>query len=426
MNDPYRKSAAASVARDFGAPSNAIGEAANYISRVVEGTNAPPDHDGGWSHRLHSGTQTSEKPMPEKGTGFRFVAVSDLEYSPPDFLVENLIERDTLGLVFGDPGCGKSFLGVDLALSVATGHPFHDAPVKKGAVFYIAGEGHNGLVRRIYAWAVEHGQSLEGVPLFKSECAAQFLDKSSAQSVEFAISQLAAQHGSPAMVIVDTLARNFGPGDENSTQEMSAFVAAMDKLRANLRGCVILIIHHSGHHDKERGRGSMALKGALDFEYRLTKSTQTMRLSNTKMKDAEPPGDLVFRLKDVPLANGAKSATLVTSEAYEEAGDKPQKLSRNAKLAKETFSELAAISGAESESGPEGGFKIDLEAWRVAFYAKHTGDNTNSKRQAFKRGRDALIDKNLIEADNDVYCCIDPQMRLAINLNRKRDKRDVT
>lgn len=42
-------------------------------------------------------------------------------------------------------------------------------------------------------------------------------------------------------------------------------------------------------------------------------------------------------------------------------------------------------------------------------------------------GRDALIDKKLIEADNDVYCCIDPEMRIAINLSREeRDKRDVT
>jgi hypothetical protein len=361
------------------------------------------------------------EPPAGRGAGFRFVAVSDLKFSPPEFLVEGLIERDTLGLVFGDPGCGKSFLGVDLALSVATGHPFHSAPVKKGAVFYLAGEGHNGLVRRFHAWAGERGRSLDGVPLFKSECGAQFLDRKSAQSVEYAISQLAAQHGRPAMVVVDTLARNFGPGDENSTEQMSAFVVAMDKLRTAWPGCVILIIHHSGHHDKERGRGSMALKAALDFEYRLIKTGDTMRLTNTKMKDAEPPREMIFTLKNVPLAEGARSAALVISEAYEEEGDKPQKVSRDAKLAKETFVEVAA------NSGTEGDFKIDLEVWRVAFYGKHTGDSKATKRKAFERGRIALVDMKLIEAENDVYRCIDPAMRLAINTTRKqRDKRDVT
>jgi KaiC/GvpD/RAD55 family RecA-like ATPase len=362
------------------------------------------------------------EPPRNTGKGFRFVAVSDLEYAPPEFLVDGLIERDTLGLVFGDPGCGKSFLGVDLALSVATGHPFHTAPVKRGAVFYIAGEGHNGLVRRFHAWAVERGRSLEGVSLFKSECAAQFLDKQSAQSVEHAISQLAAQHGRPAMVVVDTLARNFGPGDENSTEQMSAFVAAMDMLRTAWPGCVILIIHHSGHHDKQRGRGSMALKAAVDFEFRLEKTANTMKLTNTKMKDAEPPKDMVFTLKDVPLAEGARSAALVISEERVETSvEAHPKMNRDARLARDTFAEVAA------SFGPDSGFQIDLEAWRTAFHAKHTGDNPASKRQAFKRGRDALVDKGLIEAENDVYRCIDPAMRLAINMTRKqRDTRDVT
>lgn len=368
-------------------------------------------------------SRQSAEPPPGKSAGFRFVAVSDLQYSPPDFLVEGLIECDTLGLIFGDPGCGKSFLGVDLALSVATGHSFHGAPVKQGAVFYIAGEGHNGLVRRFHAWAVERGQSLDGVPLFKSECSAHFLDEESAQSVECAISQLAARHGSPSMIVVDTLARNFGPGDENSTKEMNAFVAAMDKLRTAWPGCVILIIHHSGHHDKERGRGSMALKAALDFEYRLTKTANTMRLTNTKMKDAEPPRDIHLTLKEVRLGEGVNSAALVIRQGSEEADENAPKLSRDAKLAKETFVEVAAISGTE----PECGFKIELEPWRTAFYAKHTGDNTDSKRQSFKRGRDALVDKRIIEVVNNVYRCIDPAMRLDINMTRKlRDTRDVT
>lgn len=362
------------------------------------------------------------QPPPEWEAVFRFVAVSALEYAPPDFRVEGLIECDTLGLVFGDPGCGKSFLGVDLALSVATGHPFHNRPVRQGAVFYIAGEGHSGLVRRFHAWAGERGRSLEGVPLFKSECAAQFLDEKSARSVEHAISQLAAQHGKPAMIVVDTLARNFGPGDENQTKEMSAFVAAMDKLRTAWPGCVILIIHHSGHQDKERGRGSMALKAALDFEYRLAKSGQILRLTNTKMKDAEPPRDMAFTLKDVTLAEGAKSAALVYSEEHEKTDTKARpKMSSDARLAKDTFAEVAA------SLGPNSGFQIALEPWRTAFYAKHTGDNPASKRQAFKRGRDALVDQKLIEPENDVYRCIDPEMRLDINMTRKqRDKRDVT
>ena len=141
-----------------------------------------------------------------------------------------------------------------------------------------------------------------------------------------------------------------------------------------------------------------------------------------QMKDAEPPRDMVFTLKDVPLAHGAKSAALVISEERKETDvETPQKMNRDARLAQDMFAEVAA------SFGPDSGFQIELEPWRAAFCAKHTGDNPASKRQAFKRGRDSLVDKRLIEAYNDVYRCIDPAMRIAINMTRKqRDKRDVT
>jgi len=131
---------------------------------------------------------------------------------------------------------------------------------------------------------------------------------------------------------------------------------------------------------------------------------------------------MVFTLKGVLLSEGAKSAALVSSEEHEDADIKGRpKMNRNARLAKDTFADVAA------SFGPDSGFQIELEAWRTAFYAKHTGDNPASKRQAFKRGRDALVDQRLIEAENDVYRCIDPAMRLDINMTRKqRDGGDVT
>jgi len=50
-----------------------------------------------------------------------------------------------------------------------------------------------------------------------------------------------------------------------------------------------MLVHHTGHSEKQRARGSIALKGALDTEYRLDKVGDEITLTNTKMKDAEPP-----------------------------------------------------------------------------------------------------------------------------------------
>jgi hypothetical protein len=46
-----------------------------------------------------------------------------LKYRLPEYY-RRLFETETLGLIFGDPGCGKSFFAVDIALSVASGTSF--------------------------------------------------------------------------------------------------------------------------------------------------------------------------------------------------------------------------------------------------------------------------------------------------------------
>jgi len=118
------------------------------------------------------------------------------------------------------------------------------------------------------------------------------------------VAALAVAHGNPALIIIDTLARNFGAGDENNTKEMSELIVAIDDLKARFPGCSVMIVHHSGHADKQRACGAMALKGALDCEFRIEKEGREMRLINTKMKDAEAPEDAHFTLETVWLGEG--------------------------------------------------------------------------------------------------------------------------
>jgi hypothetical protein len=347
---------------------------------------------------------------------FRFVAVSELKCRAPSFLVDGLIETDTLGMIFGDPGCGKSFFAVDLALSVATGTSFHGWIVKQGSVFFIAGEGHNGLARRFHAWSKERGVSLTGVPLFKSERAAQFLDGASATAVAKAVDQMVDQFGQPSLIIVDTVARNFGLGDENSTSDMGAFIAAIDDLKARYPGCVVLLVHHSGHADKQRARGAMALKGALDCEFRIEKNETGLHIHCTKMKDAETPPTLHFELKTVQLAANTKSAVLHTIEAPE----LQTRLTPSQRLGIETYKAAARAGGVLNEGRFMG---VYVEEWRSQFYAKHTGDTQAAKRKAFLRVRSDLVNSRRIIVEHDVYRLDDPGFQIEMSLHR--DKRDI-
>lgn len=82
---------------------------------------------------------------------FIFVKAKELKISPPKWIVEDYFEENSIAEIFGDPASGKTFIALDLAASIATGKSWLGKEVKKGLVFYVAGEGHNGLARRLKA-----------------------------------------------------------------------------------------------------------------------------------------------------------------------------------------------------------------------------------------------------------------------------------
>jgi len=363
---------------------------------------------------------------------YTFTHVADLEITEPEFLIDGWVEKGTFGEIVGAPATLKSFLAIDKGCCVGAGVRFHGCEVEQGTVFYIAAEGRGGISRRIEAWARKHGVDRSKIMLFVSDKGARFLDPENAASVAQAILDLAAIHGPPSLIIVDTLARNFGPGDENSTQDMNKFVAAMDDLRGNWPDCVLIVVHHSGWEAKRRARGSSSNYAALDFEYILERKDKhsPVCVINTKMKEAAERADEWFLPEVVDLGIVDKKGKLVTSIVLvptEGDGDDagPAKLKKDGKLAREAYITAAAVHGIfDAEEGLQG---LDLKDWRDAFHAKHTGDNVGTKQKGFKRGRDELVDKGLMTADNDVYLTLEDEVRLAIVMQREGpDKPDKT
>ena len=103
----------------------------------------------------------------------------------------------------------------------------------------------------------------------------------------------------PAVVFIDTMHRNM-VGDENKSDDMAKFFKCIELLIAKL-GCAIVIVHHSGHGDKSRARGSSSIKAAMDAEFCVTKEGMTSVLSCTKSKDFEGGSDTRFGIKQVEL-----------------------------------------------------------------------------------------------------------------------------
>ncbi len=244
---------------------------------------------------------------------FKLVHLSDVKFKAPDWLIKGLIETDSLNLLFGDPASGKTFAAIDMVCCIATGKDFNGMPVKQGPVIYIAGEGQNGLKRRFTAWGIKNGINIDDYPIFLSLIPAALSETEQVLAVKEAIKELVDEYGPSALIVFDTVARNFGPGDENSTKDMTAFVAGLDDIRMDDKPGIMLV-HHSGHGDKGRARGAMALKGALDTEYRVEKDENgTVRVENTKMKAHTKPNPMAFKLATVELGIKDEDGETITS-----------------------------------------------------------------------------------------------------------------
>lgn len=237
----------------------------------------------------------------KKSGTFKLTWVADMKLKPADWLIKGFIEANSMTEIFGPSGDGKTFCVIDMACSIATGTDFNGMPVKQGPVVYVAGEGQDGIKRRLMAWGKHRGIDIDTAKIAVSETAAGLTDTEQVKEVKEAIQIVADEAGPPVAIIFDTIARNFGPGDENNTRDMTQFVNAGDEIK-RLYGSAVIYVHHTGLGDQGRARGSSVLKAALDAEYRVKMDKKgIVRMENTKMKDHATPDPMAFKLESVDL-----------------------------------------------------------------------------------------------------------------------------
>jgi len=74
------------------------------------------------------------------------------------------------------------------------------------------------------------------------------------------------------MIVIDTFQRNF-IGNENSAEDVGNFINKLDGLISHYK-CCICLVHHTGHGNSNRGRGSSVMGASLDYEFKVNRKDE--------------------------------------------------------------------------------------------------------------------------------------------------------
>lgn len=307
-----------------------------------------------------------------------------------NYLVKGWLGRDGLSVLFGESNSGKSLVAMDLALHIASGVDWMGCRVKQGNVLYIAAEGGDGVDNRLSA-LVESKSSLLGAKnLFRlSMC----LELSNWSQCDDLCSFLEDKQFD--LIIVDTLARVMG-GDENLTKDMNAFISNIDFIRERT-GAHVMLIHHSGKENKNRARGSSALRAAVDTEIKIEGS----KISSTKQRDMKESHPISFNIVEVERGKDsdgdAQTSAIVTWADSEATKFKP--IAGQEEIAWDILVELANTQIPDSDDVREESNTVPLAKWRSEFIARmHAKKNVKlrSLEAAFNRAKAKLRKRNAI------------------------------
>lgn len=337
--------------------------------------------------REQRGNQSGPPPL-------KLLSYAEMEAMPePEWLVEGVIQKRSAALLFGRSNSFKSFIAIDLGLSVQTGAAWHGKATAGGGVLFVATEGANGVGRlRIPAWYehhhVIHGQ--RGAFLYPKEIRLDVADEVTALIEAMTV------HGPFELVVLDIFGGTMA-GSEIEDKTARAWVHGIQRLLRET-GTAVLTVAHTGWQDDSRARMHTHFWGSFDTRLKVEgdKDALTASLTVERHKDADSTGQWGFRLE----TTGDSLVPVLDDSAIVSKATKT--ISAKLRLA------LAALDEATAEHGTRRDGQdwppcpvVSIEDWRRHFYRLCGEDSPDAKRQAFKRAKDGLQAKSLIAFFDD-------------------------
>jgi hypothetical protein len=183
---------------------------------------------------------------------------------------------------------------------VAAGTVYCGNRITQGSVLYIAVERGAVVRRRVQAWCRHHGET--DIPLaVVSEMIDLRTGRIHTDRIIATAQAFAEAGGIPVVwIIIDTLNRALAGGDENSSKDMGAVIAAVDRIQ-RATGAHCSLIHHVPVDRTDRMRGHGSVLGAVDLTVRITRDNKIVMVEADKANDLVEKPRFAFRFENSPV-----------------------------------------------------------------------------------------------------------------------------
>jgi hypothetical protein len=238
--------------------------------------------------------------VPGGATPLPVVRASELKVSESrqPWLIEHLWGHEAVGIIGGSPKSGKTWLALEIAVSVASGSPCLNAFAihSPGPVLLYAAEDPTSALReRVRTLAQVHGVDFQRLDLHIITVDALRLDRSDHQErLEATL-----QTYKPALLILDPLVRVHSI-DENVAGQVAALLGFLRALQRK-SGTAIALVHHVRKNASAAAGPGNSLRGSGDLyawvdSFLYLRSHQGQRLLSAEHRSAPAFGPVTLEL----------------------------------------------------------------------------------------------------------------------------------
>lgn len=188
--------------------------------------------------------------------------IGQIEARPPDvaWMIDVLWQNEAVGIIGGQPKLWKSWLCLDMAISVASGTPclgrFAVKSVGPTLVFMAEDEQHE-VRRRVDRICTHRALDVNALDLHLIISDRLYLDDDSDRD----LLRRMIEHVRPKMLLLDPLVR-IHRGNENDSRDIAALLGFLRELQRQY-ACAVVLAHHA--NKRGHGRPGQGLRGSSDL-----------------------------------------------------------------------------------------------------------------------------------------------------------------